>query len=311
MGWLFFTVSLIIFGVVLNRINVFLVGYNPPYSDQGLLPVDRRDRDDDRHRLQHPVLLPLLRDLLPDPAGIRAGLGDPARPDARRARTDRQSILDLGDPRRRHRLPAGLHRAVQRGAHRGHPGLRQNRPGGSARPGAAGAAPRARRRSAYPQRPSAYKNFYLLDSAGAEDQGGRLRAGGLFAPDPRRADGRGLRGLPSPLFERREGPRGDGYQRTCTRAMEIKLGGPCSSCHDDMAANPPQSCSRCHGLPNEPDESPRASDSRGPTTASASAATNASSSRRPRPRNAPPAITPGRRTTPSWCPSRTSPARRM
>ncbi|HWT80352.1 MAG TPA: Ni/Fe-hydrogenase cytochrome b subunit, partial [Candidatus Methylomirabilis sp.] len=32
MGWLFFTVSLIIFGVVLNRINVFLVGYHPPYS---------------------------------------------------------------------------------------------------------------------------------------------------------------------------------------------------------------------------------------------------------------------------------------
>ena len=39
--------------------------------------------------------------------------------------------------------------------------------------------------------------------------------------------------------------------------MDIKLGGPCSSCHDDMAKNPPQSCSRCHGLPNEPDEPSR------------------------------------------------------
>ncbi len=38
MGWLFFTVSLIIFGVVLNRINVFLVGYNPPYSTKAYFP---------------------------------------------------------------------------------------------------------------------------------------------------------------------------------------------------------------------------------------------------------------------------------
>ena len=38
MGWLFFAVSLIIFGVVLNRINVFLVGYNPPYSTKAYFP---------------------------------------------------------------------------------------------------------------------------------------------------------------------------------------------------------------------------------------------------------------------------------
>ncbi len=38
MGWLFFAVSLIIFGVVLNRINVFLVGYNPPYFVKAYFP---------------------------------------------------------------------------------------------------------------------------------------------------------------------------------------------------------------------------------------------------------------------------------
>ncbi len=38
MGWLFFAVSLVIFGVVLNRINVFLVAYNPPYLTKAYFP---------------------------------------------------------------------------------------------------------------------------------------------------------------------------------------------------------------------------------------------------------------------------------
>ena len=73
MGWLFLAVALIIFGVVLNRINVFLVSYTPPYSTRGVLPVGGRDRDDVRDRLEHPVLLPLLRHVLPDPARLPAG----------------------------------------------------------------------------------------------------------------------------------------------------------------------------------------------------------------------------------------------
>jgi len=38
---------------------------------------------------------------------------------------------------------------------------------------------------------------------------------------------------------------------------DVKLGGPCSSCHDNMEQNAPQSCSRCHGLPDEPDDPAR------------------------------------------------------
>jgi len=37
-GWLFFSVLLIILGVVLNRINVYLVGYTPPYTDTFYFP---------------------------------------------------------------------------------------------------------------------------------------------------------------------------------------------------------------------------------------------------------------------------------
>ena len=89
----------------------------PAVLRQGVLPVDRRDRDDGGHRLQHPVLLPVLRDVLPHPAGLRACDGGPARPDARGAGADRRSLLDLGDPGDRDRLPPGFHRAVQPGAY--------------------------------------------------------------------------------------------------------------------------------------------------------------------------------------------------
>ncbi len=37
-GWLFFSIMLVIFGVILNRINVFLVGYNPPYTTKFYFP---------------------------------------------------------------------------------------------------------------------------------------------------------------------------------------------------------------------------------------------------------------------------------
>lgn len=37
-GWLFFSAMLIIFGVIMNRLNVFLVGYTPPYLQKGYFP---------------------------------------------------------------------------------------------------------------------------------------------------------------------------------------------------------------------------------------------------------------------------------
>lgn len=37
-GWLFFSITLVIFGVILNRINVFLVSYTPPYTTKFYFP---------------------------------------------------------------------------------------------------------------------------------------------------------------------------------------------------------------------------------------------------------------------------------
>ena len=36
--WLFTSVTMIIFGVILNRINVFIVSFTPPYGDGGYFP---------------------------------------------------------------------------------------------------------------------------------------------------------------------------------------------------------------------------------------------------------------------------------
>ena len=57
--------------------------------DARVLPVGGRDRDDVRDRLQHPVLLPLLRHVLPDPAGLPAGDRAPARSGCRRSGSGR------------------------------------------------------------------------------------------------------------------------------------------------------------------------------------------------------------------------------
>jgi formate-dependent nitrite reductase membrane component NrfD len=46
-------------------------GLSAALCRRAILPVGWRDRDDRCHRLEHPVLLPVAGDLLPDPPGIR------------------------------------------------------------------------------------------------------------------------------------------------------------------------------------------------------------------------------------------------
>ena len=106
--------------------------------------------------------------------------------------------------------------------------------------------------TAYPERPDGYKNYYLLSSAvlGAKSD-----------------DYEPVRFSHRIHDELTGGDCGVCHHRYATAAedrvgvdikdlhapMEIKMGGVLCSCHDDMAKNPPQSCARCHGLPNETD----------------------------------------------------------
>ena len=106
--------------------------------------------------------------------------------------------------------------------------------------------------TAYPQRPEAYKNYYVLSS---------VVLGGLSDDyEPVRFSHRihdGLAGGDCGSCHHRQGmAEGDRVGvdiKELHEGMGMKMGGPCASCHDDMAKNPPQSCTRCHGLPNEPD----------------------------------------------------------
>ena len=77
-----------------------------------VFPVRGRNRDDARDRLEHPVLLSVLRHLLPDSSGLSAGERDPARTHPRGAGADGEPVLDVGHPRNGDRRAAGIRRAL-------------------------------------------------------------------------------------------------------------------------------------------------------------------------------------------------------
>jgi octaheme c-type cytochrome (tetrathionate reductase family) len=255
MGWLFFTVSLIIFGVVLNRINVFLVGYNPPYSTKAYFPsigeiamtiaivssilfcyrifvtffpvlpgyvptteVQLARMREKREQTVNPFLTWVIRG-----AAIACLLGFIGLYSLVHIEAIQASVQTVREVQRVHAQ--------------------------SPSPAAAGGP-------VYPQRPKAYKNFYLLDSEVLKAKADDYEPVG-FAHRIHDELTEGDCGVCHHRYSRDEKDRVGEDIKALHAAMEIKLGGPCSSCHDDMAQNPPQSCFRCHGLPNESDSPSR------------------------------------------------------
>jgi octaheme c-type cytochrome (tetrathionate reductase family) len=104
----------------------------------------------------------------------------------------------------------------------------------------------------YPHRPVAYKNFYLLNSPILRANSDDYEPVGFS----HRIHDELVEGDCSVCHHRYAREAGDRVGvdiKTLHAPMEIKMGGACSECHDTMEKNPPQSCTRCHGLPNEPD----------------------------------------------------------
>ncbi len=255
MGWLFFAVSLIIFGVVLNRINVFLVGYDPPYSIKAYFPsigeiamtiaIVSSILFCYRLLVTYFPILPGYVPVTPEQLALRR---------EERAKTVapfwtwviRFSAIGflfafIG-------LYIVVHeKAVQATVRTVEEVSRVK----AAQPVHAAVAP-----ASYPQRPEAYKNFYLLDSdylnSRSED----------YEPVPfaHRIHDEwtgGDCGVCHHRYAMSEGDRVGEDIKSLHASIEVQLGGPCAACHDDMAANPPQACGLCHAGPNEADDPAR------------------------------------------------------
>jgi octaheme c-type cytochrome (tetrathionate reductase family) len=256
MGWLFFTVSLIIFGVILNRIDVFLVGYNPPYSTKAYFPsvgeiamtfaivssilfcyrffvtffpvlpgyvptpeVELAQMRDEREKTVSPFWTWVIREI-----GIACLLGFVLLYSMVHIEAIQATVnIVQGVQRVKAALPA--------------PTL------------ATGGA-------AYPQRPAAYKNFYLLNNPLLSSKSDDYEPVGFSHRIHDELVG-GDCGVCHHRYATSEGDRVGEDIKAFHASIDVKLGGPCSACHDNMEQNAPQACSRCHGLPDEPDDPTR------------------------------------------------------
>jgi len=254
MGWLFFSIALVIFGVVLNRINVFLVAYNPPYSLKAYFPsigeiamtaaIVSSILFCYRFIVTYfPILpgyVPATEDQLARQREEREKTVSPFWTWAIRGTAIAFLLGFIG-------LYNLVHTQAQQETIATVAGIQRVKAELPARtPVPAG----------YPQRPDAYRNFYVLSAdipgARADDY------------EPVRFSHRihdGLTGGDCGACHHRQSSGEDDRVGVDIKElhdlMGIKLGGPCASCHDDMASNPPQSCRRCHRLPNEPDSPSR------------------------------------------------------
>jgi len=256
MGWLFFTVSLIICGVIMNRINVFLVGYNPPYATKAYFPSVGEIAM--TMAIVSSILFcyrffvtffPILPGYLPatevELARIREERETTVNPFwtwviRGAAVACLLSFVVLYSLVHIEAMQASL--TTVQGIERVKVAL----------PVAADAV----EAPSYPQRPAAYKNFYLLDSPLLNSKSDDYEPVGFSHRIHDELVG-GDCGVCHHRYATSENDRVGEDIKEFHASNDVKLGGPCSSCHDNMEQNAPQSCSRCHGLPDEPDDPAR------------------------------------------------------
>ena len=255
MGWLFFTVSLIIFGVVLNRINVFLVGYNPPYLVRSYFPSIGEIAMSIAivssilfcYRLLvtfFPILpgyVPATQQQLSLRLEERAKTVSPFWTWVIRLSASAFLFAFIG-------LYIGIHEKAAQASVRTVEEVRRVK---AAPPVHAAVAP-----AAYPQRPEAYKNFYLLDSDYLKSKSEDYEP----VPFAHRIHDEltgGDCGVCHHRYAMSEDDRVGVDIRSLHAEFEVQLGGPCAACHDNMASNPPQACGVCHAGPNEADDPAR------------------------------------------------------
>ncbi len=256
MGWLFFTVTLVIFGVILNRINVFLVGYYPPYSPKAYFPSVGEIA------MTFAIVSSILfcYRIFVTYFPILPGYVPTSEAELARVREEREITVSpfwtwvirgaaiaclLGFVL----IYSLVHiEAIQASVSivQGVQRVKSSQP----------VQALATAGLAYPQRPAAYMNFYLLNSQLLGSRSDDYEPVSFAHRIHDELVG-GDCGVCHHRYAMSENDRIGEDIKTLHASIDIKLGGPCSSCHDNMEKNAPQSCSRCHGLPDEPDDPAR------------------------------------------------------
>jgi Ni/Fe-hydrogenase subunit HybB-like protein len=251
MGWLFFAVVLVIFGVILNRINVFLVGYEPPYATTAYFPSVGEIAMTIAIVSSIMFCYRLLVTFFPILPGYV-----PATP---------EQLAKLRDERTRTVSPH-LTWAIRASAvavllgfvltyflvHRSAVSSTRRTLAEVQRVVAAKPVHVEPPANPSPLRPEQYRRVYMLSNptlnAASDD----------YEPVPfaHRIHDELTGGDCGVCHHRYAWDEDDRVGEDIVElhaSIDIALGGPCAACHDDMADNPPQSCARCHGLPNEAD----------------------------------------------------------
>ena len=251
MGWLFLSVVLVIFGVILNRLNTFLVGYFPPYSTKAYFPSVGELAMTVAIVSSILFCYRALVTFFP----ILPGYVPPTEEQRARYREERLKTVSPFWTW----VIRGVAIALLMGfivayflVHESAVQATQRTVAEVQRVSQEAPTHVAPASASYPQRPLAYKNFYTLDSpllkAAADD----------YEPVPfahRIHDELtgGDCGVCHHRYSMGDDDRVGEDIKTLHEMFDVRLGGPCTECHEDMASNPPQACSRCHGLPNEVD----------------------------------------------------------
>jgi octaheme c-type cytochrome (tetrathionate reductase family) len=251
MGWLFFAVALIISGVILNRTNVFLVSYNPPYLTKAYFPSIGEIAMTVAIVSSIMFCYRLLVTFFPVLPGYV-----PATP---------QQLARLREERA-HTVSPRLTWVIRAVAvavlfgfvltyflvHKSAVAASEQTVAEVQRIIAAEPVHVEARQGTSPLRPDRYRRVYRLSNPilnAASDDYEPV----AFAHRIHDELAGGDCGVCHHRYSWDEDDRVGEDIAELHDSIDVPIGGPCSSCHEDMADNPPQSCARCHGLPNEAD----------------------------------------------------------
>jgi octaheme c-type cytochrome (tetrathionate reductase family) len=244
---------LIIGGVVLNRLNAYLIGYYPPFAAQRYFPSVGEISLTVAIACTIILGFRLFANYLPVlsvPASITSASQPAGRPSTRETRRLAWTLRTVAVA-----LLLGfvfLYATVHRQALAGYRPFFKGSPYALVDQNVSWewTAP------SHAFRPGEYRNFYLLENA-ALNYPTNYYQPALFSHRSHDTVTGGDCGVCHHRVSLEEGDRRGEDLHELHLSFDIRLGGPCSSCHEDLSNTTFQACSDCHRRPNDGDGSPR------------------------------------------------------